>query len=112
MIRNQVADVVQPDLYYYGGLIRSLRVARMAEAADLPTMPHLSGGFGFVYLLHFASCAGKIAAWQEYKKGAETYGKWFDPPLQTNDGALNVPKSPGLGVVDPREILRNAEPVR
>ena len=30
IIANQVADVIQPDLFYYGGLIRSIRVARMA----------------------------------------------------------------------------------
>jgi L-alanine-DL-glutamate epimerase-like enolase superfamily enzyme len=111
MIRDHVADIVQPDLFYYGGLIRSLRVARMAEAADLPTMPHLSGGFGFVYLLHFASCAGKMSSWQEYKKGAETYGKWFDPPIRTKDGALNVPKRPGVGIANPQEILKDAEHV-
>ena len=111
MIRDHVADIIQPDLYYYGGLIRSLRVARMAEAADLPTSPHLSGGFGFVYLLHFASCAGKLGPWQEYKKGVETYGKWFDPPIQTKNGALNVPKTPGVGISDPREILKDSEPI-
>ena len=32
-IRNHVVDIVQPDLYYYGGMIRSRRVARMAEQA-------------------------------------------------------------------------------
>src|SRR5437867_1369243 len=73
MIRRRVADVVQPDLFYYGGMIRSIRVARMAELCDLPTMAHLSGGFGFVYSLHFASCTPKIGPWQEYKKGVETY---------------------------------------
>jgi L-alanine-DL-glutamate epimerase-like enolase superfamily enzyme len=74
-IRNHVVDIVQPDLYYYGGLIRSRRVARMAEAAGLSTTVHLSGGFGFVYSLHFASCTPKIGPWQEYKKGVETYGQ-------------------------------------
>jgi len=56
MIRNRVADIVQPDLFYYGGLVRSRRVARMAEVCDLAPTVHLSGGFGFVYSLHFASC--------------------------------------------------------
>jgi len=105
MIRNRVSDIVQPDLYYYGGLIRSLRVARMAEAAGLATTPHLSGGFGFVYSLHFASCAGKIGPWQEYKKGVESYGKWFNPPLRLEDGAITVPKGPGVGLTDPKELL-------
>jgi L-alanine-DL-glutamate epimerase-like enolase superfamily enzyme len=108
MIRNRVADIVQPDLFYYGGLVRSRRVARMAEVCDLATTAHLSGGFGFVYLLHFASCTPKIGPWQEYKKGVETYGQWFDPPLRIVDGALTVPRGPGVGIADPKEILKGA----
>ena len=59
-IRERVADIIQPDLYYYGGMIRSTRVARMAEQQGMATTVHLSGGFGFVYSLHFASCTPKI----------------------------------------------------
>ena len=108
MIRNRVADIVQPDLFYYGGLIRSRRVARMADLAGLPTTVHLSGGFGFVYTLHFAACTPRIGPWQEYKKGVETYGKWFDPPLRIVDGALTVPKGRGVGIADPVELLKGA----
>jgi L-alanine-DL-glutamate epimerase-like enolase superfamily enzyme len=111
VIRQRVADIVQPDLYYYGGMIRSMRVARMAQLCDMATTVHLSGGFGFVYSLHFASCTPKIGPWQEYKKGVETYGKWFDPPLRIQDGALTVPKGPGLGLADVKEILKGATPV-
>jgi len=108
MIRNRVADIVQPDVYYYGGLIRSTRVARMAEQAGLATTVHLSGGFGFVYSLHFASCTPKIGPWQEYKQGVESYGKWFDPPLRIVDGAITVPQGPGVGLADPKELLKGA----
>jgi L-alanine-DL-glutamate epimerase-like enolase superfamily enzyme len=108
MIRNRVADIVQPDLYYYGGLIRSIRVARMAELNGMATTLHLSGGFGFVYSLQFASCTPKIGPWQEYKKGVETYGKWFNPPLRIVDGAITVPKGPGVGIADPKELLKGA----
>jgi L-alanine-DL-glutamate epimerase-like enolase superfamily enzyme len=108
MIRNRVADIVQPDLYYYGGLIRSRRVARMAEIAGMPTTVHLSGGFGFVYSLHFAAATPNIGRWQEYKLGVEKYGSWFDPPIRATDGTLNVPTAPGLGLADPEEILRGA----
>jgi L-alanine-DL-glutamate epimerase-like enolase superfamily enzyme len=111
-IRERVADIVQPDLYYYGGLIRSARVARMAEQCDQATTVHLSGGFGFVYSLHFASCTPKIGPWQEYKSGVETYGKWFDPPLRIVDGAIEIPKGSGVGLADPKEILKDAELVR
>ncbi len=112
MIRDHVADIVQPDLFYYGGLIRSIRVARMAAVRDMPTTAHLSGGFGFVYSLHFASCTPKIGPWQEYKEGVESYGKWFNPPLRINDGALTVPKGPGVGIAEPKEVLKGAEVVR
>ena len=108
MIQNRVADIVQPDLYYYGGLIRSIRVARMAELCNLPIMLHLSGGFGFVYSLHFSSCVKNLSPWQEYKQGTETYGKWFDPPLRTTDSIINVPKGPGVGIVDPKGLLAGA----
>jgi len=110
-IRERVADIVQPDLFYYGGLIRSIRVARMAELRDMPTTVHLSGGFGFVYSLHFASCSPKIGPWQEYKKGVESYGDWFNPPLRISDGALTVPQGPGVGIADPKEILKGTEMV-
>ena len=108
MIRNRVADIVQPDLFYYGGLIRSRRVARMAEECDLPTSPHLSGGFGFVYLLHFAACTSRIGPWQEYKTGVETYGQWFDPPLRIVDGALTIPKGPGVEIAHRQDVLAGA----
>ncbi len=107
-IRNHVVDIVQPDLYYYGGMIRSRRVARMAELAGMATTVHLSGGFGFVYSLHFASCTPKIGPWQEYKKGIETFGQWFDPPLKAVDGAITIPQGPGVGLADPKEILKGA----
>ena len=44
-IENRAVDIVQPDLHYYGGLIRSIRVSRMAELLKIPTTVHISGGF-------------------------------------------------------------------
>jgi L-alanine-DL-glutamate epimerase-like enolase superfamily enzyme len=41
-VRDQVSDIIQPDLFYYGGMIRSLRVARMAEVRKMPTTCHIS----------------------------------------------------------------------
>jgi L-alanine-DL-glutamate epimerase-like enolase superfamily enzyme len=111
-IHNRGVDIVQPDLHYYGGMIRSIRVARMAELRQMPTTVHISGGFGFVYMLHFASCVPRIGPWQEYKKGLETYAQWFDPPLKMIDGAITVPTGPGVGIADPKEILKGAEVVR
>jgi len=109
-ISNRVCDIVQPDLFYYGGLVRSMRVARMAEAARMPTTVHISGGFGFVYMLHFASVVQNIGKYQEYKLGMEKYGSWFDPPITVKNGLMNVPVGPGVGIKDPMALLKDAKP--
>jgi L-alanine-DL-glutamate epimerase-like enolase superfamily enzyme len=110
-IYNHGVDIVQPDLQYYGGLIRSTRVARMATLAGMPTTVHISGGFGFVYMLHFASFTPDIGKYQEYKKGTERYSNWFDPTLEIRDGSISVPKGPGVGIKDIKELLKGAKPV-
>ena len=110
-IYNRGLDIVQPDLQYYGGLIRSTRVARMATLARMPTTVHISGGFGFVYMLHFASFTPEIGKYQEYKKGTERYSNWFDPPLEIRDGSITVPKGPGVGIKDIGVLLKGAKPV-
>lgn len=111
MIGNRGVDIVQPDLHYYGGMIRSVRVARMAQAAKMPTTVHISGGFGFVYMLHFASCVPDIGRYQEYKLGTERYGNWFDQPIRVKDGKMSVPNGPGVGIKDVAGLLKGAKEV-
>lgn len=111
MIHQRGVDIVQPDLHYYGGMIRSLRVARMAGAAKMATTAHISGGFGFVYMLHFASCVGDIGRYQEYKRGVERYSDWFHAPIEIRDGALSVPEGPGVGIKDIQAVIGGAEQI-
>ena len=56
MIEQRCVDVVQPDLFYFGGFVRSIRVARMAAAAGLLYLHLSDGGPGYLYVAHFASC--------------------------------------------------------
>jgi L-alanine-DL-glutamate epimerase-like enolase superfamily enzyme len=111
MIYNRGVDIVQPDLYYYGGMIRSLRVARMAALARMPTTVHLSGGFGFIYSLHFSSIVPDVGPYQEYKEGIEKYADWFQPKLQIKNGLLMVPQGPGVGIKDIAGVLKGASEV-
>jgi L-alanine-DL-glutamate epimerase-like enolase superfamily enzyme len=111
MIANRGVDIVQPDLQYYGGMIRSIRVARMAQLAKMPTTVHISGGFGFVYMLHIASVVPDIGKYQEYKLGTEKYGAWFDPAITVKDGKMTVPNGPGVGIRDVAAVLKGAKEV-
>lgn len=107
LIANHAVDIVQPDLYYYGGFVRSMRVARMGAVAKMPTKLHLSDGFGFVYTLHFDSCIPDMGAFQEYKLGMEKYANWFDPVITVKDGKMSVPQAPGVGIKDLDGLLKD-----
>jgi L-alanine-DL-glutamate epimerase-like enolase superfamily enzyme len=100
MIEQRGVDVVQPDLFYFGGLIRSIRVARVAAAAGMPCTPHMSdGGLGYLYVAHFASCVRNAGPFQEYKGRDQALPVSSDTSsLLSEKGLLRVPTGPGLGV--------------
>jgi len=113
IIETGTAQVIQPDLLYGGGLMRAVKVARMANAAGLPCTPHMSGGgLGYLYVAHFASCVEDPGPHQEYKGEDSTLPvACATSSLKSENGVLTVPSGPGLGVdVDP-SILRRAAPV-
>ncbi len=111
MIANRGVDIVQPDLHYYGGMIRSIRVANMADLAGMPTTVHISGGFGFIYMLHFGSRTKDIGRYQEYKRNIERYRDWFDPKLTIRNGKLSVPEGPGVGIRNISDVIKGAKRV-
>jgi L-alanine-DL-glutamate epimerase-like enolase superfamily enzyme len=113
MIRNKAIRIVQPDLHYYGGYIRTTRVARMAAAAHIPITTHISGGnTGFADMVNFSSFTPNMGKFQELKSGIEKTGPLFDPPIQVKDGLLNVPTAPGFGLVHIEELLKEAKVVK
>jgi L-alanine-DL-glutamate epimerase-like enolase superfamily enzyme len=107
MIEHRAVDVVQPDLFYFGGFIRSIRVARMAAAAGIPCTPHMSdGGLGYLYVAHFASVINNAGPFQEYKGRDDSLPVSSETStLRCVKGMLTVPSGPGLGVtIDPTFI--------
>ena len=111
MIEHRGVDIVQPDLFYFGGFVRSIRVARMAEAAGIPCTPHMSGGgLGYLYVAHFASCVPNAGPYQEFKGTDDSLPVTSDTsPLTSVGGILKVPTGPGLGVtIDPGYVKKAA----
>lgn len=107
MVANDGVQVFQPDILYFGGFIRSIKVARMANAAGKPCTPHMSGaGLGMLYVLHFASIVPDPGPFQEYKgANREIPFESTSGLMEMKDGKVNVPTGPGLGVrLDPTWI--------
>lgn len=109
IIETGTARIVQPDLLYFGGLTRSIKVARMAAAAGLECTPHMSGGgLGYLYIAHFASCVPNCGPHQEYKGDGETLPvECATSSLKSEKGVMKIPSGPGLGVtIDPALLKR------
>lgn len=109
IIETGTAQVIQPDLLYFGGLTRSVRVARMAHAAGLDCTAHMSGGgLGFLYVAHFASAIANPGAHQEYKGEDDNLPVTSKTSsLRSEKGMLTVPTGPGLGIeLDPSFLAK------
>ena len=100
MIANDCLQVVQPDLFYFGGMIRCMRVARMAQVVGIPCTPHISGsGLGYLYMLHFVSSLQNAGPYHEFKGINPDIPLTCDTsPLRSIDGMVTVPRGPGLGI--------------
>ena len=104
LIANDAVKIVQPDHYYFGGMIRCTQVARMAAAFGKTCTPHMSGGgLGYLYMMHFVSALANAAPHHEFKGlGTNVQFDCKTSPLKVVDGKIKVPTGPGLGVdIDP-----------
>lgn len=110
LIGNRAIDIVQPDMFYFGGMIRSMKVARMAETFNMPCVPHISGsGLGYLYMMHFVSALPNAGPYHEFKGfNDEIPLECKTSELESKDGAVRVPTGPGLGVdIDPDFIAKH-----
>ena len=110
LIANDGLQIVQPDTFYFGGMIRSMRVALMAEAAGKKCTPHMSGGdLGFLYMMHFVSALPNALQYHEFKGfTTDTVFECKTSPLKSVEGKVKVPAGPGLGVeIDPAFVAKH-----
>ncbi len=114
LIAADVLEYVQPDLFYFGGMIRSMRVARMAAERGKQCVPHISGsGLGFLYMMHFVAALPNAGPYHEFKENTRELP--FECPtasLRVEHGRLAVPSGPGLGVVIDPDYLARHRPVK
>ncbi|MFW5831671.1 MAG: mandelate racemase/muconate lactonizing enzyme family protein [Prolixibacteraceae bacterium] len=110
LIGNNAVQIVQPDIFYFGGMIRSMKVARMAAVKNMDCTPHISGsGLGYLYMMHFVSVLPNAGPYHEFKGFNNELP--IDSPtsdLQSHGGVVKVPTGPGLGVeIDSKFIKKH-----
>lgn len=108
-IANRALHVLQPDFMYNGGMMRTLMVARMAQAANIPVAPHYPrNGVETVELIHFACHVPNLYGFQEYRQRLRDLPFEHEPIIHPENGALRLPNGPGFGATYGAHIWRDA----
>ncbi len=108
-IDAEALDILQPDIYWAGGLSETLKIAAYASAHDLMVIPH---GHSTPVNLHFTLAQSPLLTpLQEYLVKWNTLNQHFlAHPLVPEAGELRLPRQPGLGMdLDPGKIERQTE---
>lgn len=98
MTRERGFDLCQPDVFYCGGLFRSLRIGRWAAESGLRVTPHSpKAGWKQNVMLTLAAVTPNLGPFQECVADADT-----------SDGERSVPTSHGFGWPCTDQQLRDA----
>ncbi len=110
LIANDGLQIVQPDTFYFGGMIRSMKVALMANSRGKFCTPHMSGGdLGFLYMMHFVSALPNALHYHEFKGfETDTVFECKTSPLKCVNGMVKVPTGHGSGIeLDPGFVRKH-----
>ena len=121
LIAHDACDIVQPDQLYFGGMIRSMKVAHMAAAFGKTICPHITQyGLGYIYMLHFVSACTNPYKYQEFDTFStrDANGNQIPivyssgDPIISYDGVLKVPTGPGLGIIIDPDYVKTHKVVK
>jgi L-alanine-DL-glutamate epimerase-like enolase superfamily enzyme len=108
-IDAEALDVLQPDIYWAGGLSETLKIAAYASVHDLIVIPH---GHSTPAGLHFSLAQSpSLTPCQEYLVKWNAINQHFlAHPLVPANGSLGLPTEPGIGMdLDPAKIEDQVE---
>ncbi|WP_109466011.1 mandelate racemase/muconate lactonizing enzyme family protein [Albibacillus kandeliae] len=114
MIALKSVDIVQPDILYLGGMIRSMEVARMGAAANLPCTPHAANlSLVTLFTMHLLRAVPNPGRYLEFSIEGDDYYPWqrglfVEDPYTVRDGQVTVSDAPGWGIeVTPEWLARS-----
>ena len=104
MIAMRAVDIIQPDIMYLGGMLRTMEVARMGHAAGLPCTPHAANmslvTLCTMHLLRAIPNPGKYLEFsiEEADYYPWQYGLFRNDPYTVENGHVTVTDAPGWGI--------------
>lgn len=108
--QRRAMDIVQPDSTKVGGLSEARRIAWMAEGYGIELVPHgWNTAVGVAADLHFVATL-HTKSFVEFNVGNPMVETIAEQPLRlAEDGCLDVPSGPGLGINLDRQRMKELE---
>ena len=109
-IDAEALDILQPDIYWAGGISETLKIMACATAADLITIPH---GHSSPAGIHVSVTQSPIhTPYQEFLiKWNRVHQHFLSDPITPVNGMIGLPTGAGVGMdLDSSKIEREEEP--
>lgn len=115
MIGMRAVDIIQPDILYLGGMVRSMDVARMGEDTGLPCTPHCANlSLVTLFTMHMLRAIPNAGRYLEFSIEGDDYYPWQrdlfrQDPFAISAGQAVVTDAPGWGVeINPEWLAKSS----
>lgn len=113
-ISRRAVDILQPDLCAAGGFTECRKINALAQAWHMPVVPHVwASGIGLAASLQFIAtippsplALKPIEPMLEYDQSSHPFRQdLIFGAITMNDGRVDIPQAPGIGVEVNREVI-------
>lgn len=113
LAHTHVYDLLQPDVYYNGGILRTLQVAEIARTYGKHVAPHTPKADPLIApFWQVAALAANLYGLQEFVYNpSQQAPAWYSPHIHVEDGKMQIPDTPGLGIEYDESIWKSAQKV-
>ena len=111
--QTAIYDILQPDLFYNGGILRTLQVSEIAKFYRKDVAPHTPKSDPLIApFWQVAALIPNLYGLQECVYNAnQPKTNWYSPEIKIINGEIVIPKTIGLGIEYDKTIFNNAEKI-
>ncbi len=113
LAKTNVYDILQPDVYYNGGILRTLQVAEIAKRHKKYIAPHTPKADPLIApFWQVATHIDNLYGLQECVYNTnEPPQNWYTPAIKIVGGNIQIPTKEGLGIEYDIGIFKSAEKI-
>ncbi|MGI8406629.1 MAG: enolase C-terminal domain-like protein [Thermomicrobiales bacterium] len=104
LLDAEAVDLLQPDIYWAGGITEMQKIIALASAYDIPVIPH---GHSTPAGMHLTAAqpVTQVPLVEYLVKWNEIHQYFWQEPVKPVNGVVTVPNRPGLGTeLDPTKF--------